>query len=133
MADPGDGITKFCLTNFKNSLIGGDDPSEELLKVTEISNLKDEKYQDVSKQAKVYAWVTPSLEQRVVDKAIEDSKTKNVKAGLKTGHDIRLREQKNFIQQVYLGLFPNWRIFSHKFQFWGEMENKGQKSKIIKK
>jgi len=100
MADPGDGITKFCLKKFKDAMIGGEDPSEQLLKPTNINNLDDEKYQDISKETHVYSWVTPSLEQRMVDTAIVESRTANIKAGLKTGHDIRLREQKNFIQQV---------------------------------
>ena len=100
MSDPGENF--FSIDKFRQKMSSEDDPSMKLLKRSNMSKFTDAKYNDLAKNTSVYSWVTPELEMESVDKALQESQSGNIKGALKTGRDIRVREQKNFLALVLL-------------------------------
>lgn len=101
MSDPG-GEFAFSIDKFREDMAMDDDPSAELLKRSNISKFNDPQYSQLAKYTSVYSWVTPELEKLAVDEALREGQSGNLKSALKTGRDIRTREQKNYRDLVII-------------------------------
>jgi hypothetical protein len=93
------GNNDFSLFRLKDEL-NSSDPSKKLLKKSCLSNIEDKEFDGIEKSAMVYGWVTNELEFNTTKSSINQGKSGQTKLGLKSGHDIRMRELQNYRDEV---------------------------------